>query len=289
MAAVRATSLVLLAALVLGPHPLVRAAEPETESAEQLYEDGRKAYRLGRYDEAVKKFERSYELSDQPLLLYNIALSYKRLYGISKEVSDLRRSKTVFEEFINVASADANLATEIDDARARLAEIDEEITRAESAAAAGKAANETSPTDPSPQDRKLRIGGAVAMGVGGGLLVAGVALGTYYVVRAPGFRDDIAQEKMMIADPACHAENPPSSCPSNAVDRLATHRKNLSQANLGIGLGFGLVAGLGVAAIVTGAVLFALGSRSKGAAANAFRIAPSVSPRLAGFEMSGRF
>jgi tetratricopeptide (TPR) repeat protein len=285
----RATCVVLFAALVLGPLPTVRAAEPESESAEQLYEDGRRAYRLGRYDEAVKKFERSYELSDQPLLLYNIALSYKRLYGISKEVSDLRRSKTVFEEFINVASADANLATEIDDARARLAEIDEEIARAESAEAARKPPPDSQPTEAEAQDRKLRLGGAVAMGVGGGLLVAGVALGTYYVVRAPGFRDDIALEKMMIDDPACRAEDPPPSCPANAVDRLATHRKNLAQANLGIGLGFGLVAGLGVAAIVTGAVLFARGNRKKGAAANAFRISPRLSPRLAGFEMSGRF
>jgi len=280
---------VLFAALVLGPLPQARAAEPGSESPEQLYEDGRKAYRLGRYDEAVKKFERSYELSDQPLLLYNIALSYKRLYGISKEVGDLRRSKTVFEEFINVASADSSLATEIDDARARLAEIDDEIARAESAEAARNPPPDPAPTETGAGDRKLRVGGAVAMGVGGGLLVAGVAVGTYYVVRAPGFRDDIRLEKEMIDDPACHAEDPPSGCPANAVARLATHRKNLTQAKLGIGLGYGLVAGLGLAAIIAGAVIFARGSRNKGAAANAFRISPTVGPRLAGAVMSGRF
>jgi tetratricopeptide (TPR) repeat protein len=284
----RATCAVIIAALVLGQTPIVRAAEPSSESAEQLYEDGRKAYRLGRYDEAVKKFERSYELSDQPLLLYNIALSYKRLYGISKDVGDLRRSKTVFEEFINVASADSSLATEIEDARARLAEIDAEIERAEAAEAARQAQNDKAPVDTdtgaAKRDRKLRVGGAAAMGVGGGLLVGGIALGTYYAVRAPGFREDIANEKEMLP-PECHPENPPASCPDDRVRRLAAFRKNLDQAKLGMGLGFGLVAGLGLAAIVTGAVLFARGSRTKGTSAKAVKISPTFS----GVVVSGKF
>ncbi len=285
----RATCALIIATLVLGQTPIVRAAEPTSESAEQLYEDGRKAYRLGRYADAVKKFERSFELSDQPLLLYNIALSYKRLYGISKDVADLRRSKTVFEEFINVASADASLATEVEDARARLGEIDEEIKRAEEAEAARQAQNAKPPVDTDPglaaRDRKLRVGGAVAMGVGGGLMVGGIALGTYYAIRAPGFRDDIAAEKEMLP-PECHPENPPATCPDDRVRRLAAFRKNLDQATLGMGLGFGLMAGLGVAAIVTGAVLYAKGSRSKGTAAAR---ALQISPTLTGMVVSGKF
>lgn len=285
----RATCAVIIAALVLGQTPIVRAAEPTEESAEQLYEDGRKAYRLGRYADAVKKFERSYELSDQPLLLYNIALSYKRLYGISKDVGDLRRSKTVFEEFINVASADASLATEIEDARARLGEIDDEIKRAEEAEAARQAQNNKAPVDddtgPSPRERKLRIGGAVAMGIGGGLVVGGIALGTYYAIRAPGFREDISNEKEMLP-PECHPANPPATCPSDRVARLAAFRKNLDQAELGMGLGFGLMAGLGVAAIVTGAVLYAKGSRRKGSAAAK---AVQISPTFSGVIVSGKF
>jgi tetratricopeptide (TPR) repeat protein len=286
----RATCAVIIAALVLGQTPIVRAAEPGSESAEQLYEDGRKAYRLGRYDEAVKKFERSYELSDQPLLLYNIALSYKRLYGISKDVGDLRRSKTVFEEFINVASADSSLSTEVEDARARLAEIDAEIERAEAAEAARQVQKDKAPVDTdtgaAKKDRQLRVGGAASMGVGAGLFVGGIALGTYYAVRAPGFREDIANEKEMLP-PECHPANPPASanCPEDRVRRLAAFRKNLDQAKLGMGLGFGLVAGLGVAAIVTGAVLFARGSRHKGASAKAVKI----SPTLTGVVVSGKF
>jgi hypothetical protein len=50
-----------------------------------------------------------------------------------------------------------------------------------------------------------------------------------------------------------------------------------------------LVAGLGVVAIIAGAVVFARGSRKKGAAANALQISPTLSPRLAGISMSGRF
>jgi tetratricopeptide (TPR) repeat protein len=279
----------LFVALVLGPLPRAHAAEPGVETPEQLYEDGRRAYRLGRYDEAVKKFERSYELSDQPLLLYNIALSYKRLYGISNAVADLRRSKTVFEEFINVASADTGLTTEIDDARARLAEIDEEIARAETAEPAKPPPSDAPPAG-SERERKLRLAGAITMGVGGGLVVAGVAMGTYYAVRAPGFRDRIrAVKEDEIADVDCEREDPPDGCPANAVARLQTERNNLRQAKLGIGLGYGLVAGVGVVAIIAGAVVFARGSRKKGAAANALQISPTLSPRLAGISMSGRF
>jgi hypothetical protein len=122
------------------------------------------------------------------------------------------------------------------------------------------------------------------MGVGAGLFVGGIALGTYYAVRAPGFREDIANEKDMLP-PECHPENPPASCPDDRVRRLAAFRKNLDQAKLGMGLGFGLVAGLGLAAIVTGAVLFARGSRHKGTSAKAVKI----SPTLTGMVVSGKF
>jgi tetratricopeptide (TPR) repeat protein len=287
----RATCALLVAALVLGQAPLVRAAEPETESAEQLYEEGRKAYRLGRYDEAVKKFERSYELSDQPLLLYNIALSYKRLYGISKQTADLRRSKTVFEEFINVASADTALTAEVEDARARLAEIDDEIAKAEKADAARQrpTTNGSPPADqgPSARDRKLRIAGAATMGAGGAMLVAGVIVGSVYVVYARGYREDVKSEKDQIDDPLCETSNPPPGCPASRVARLRFFRDKLDASNLGTALGYGLGAGLGLAAIVAGAVVFAKGSRRKRAATSAQRL--QISPTLGGAVISGRF
>lgn len=292
----RATCAVLIAVLSFGGDPLVARAgmvEPE-ESAEQLYEDGRKAYRLGRYEEAVKKFERSFELSDQPLLLYNIALAYKRLYSISKDVADLRRSKNVFEEFITVAQADTALQTEIDDARARLAELDQEISDAEAAAA--KSAPEPRPDtgdQPTigPKERKLRIAGAATMGVGGALLIGGIAMGTFFIVRASGFANDIRLEKEAIGDPMCTRDRPiqmlPMGCPADRVRRLATFRDNARAARLGAGLGFGLMGTLGVAALVTGAVLFAKGTPRAGKGRVADLL---VSPALDGsIVVSGRF
>jgi len=293
----RATCAVLIAVLSFGGVPLASHAgmvEP-TESAEQLYEDGRKAYRLGRYEEAVKKFERSFELSDQPLLLYNIALAYKRLYSISKDVADLRRSKNVFEEFITVAQADTALQTEIEDARARLAELDEEIAQAEEAAAKSRPGPTPATSDGptiGPKERKLRIAGAVTMGVGGALLLGGIGMGTFYAVRAGAFADDERREKEALPDTACHADAPIDElvmmgCPRDRVLRLATFRDNAKAARLGAGLGFGLVGGLGVVALVTGAVLFVKGTprAGKGRVAD-LRIAPALDGSIV---VSGRF
>jgi tetratricopeptide (TPR) repeat protein len=272
----RATSALLIAALVFGEVPQARA-EPETESAEQLYEAGRKAYRLGRYDEAVKKFERSYELSDQPLLLYNIALSYKRLYGISKDVADLRRSKTVFEEFITVAQSDTALATEIEDARARLAEIDDEIARAESAAAARPTQPNTDvdrpPATRTRREQQMRVAGISTLAAGAALVITGVAVGTYYVIQHKSYKSKLSEEM-----------STPSSPESHHQELLTSHRNNLDQAKLGMGIGFGLVGGLGLIGVVAGSVLLAKSS-SRGPAKQALRIAPTRS----GFVVSGRF
>lgn len=273
----RATSALLIAALVFGEVPQARA-EPESESAEQLYEAGRKAYRLGRYDQAVKKFERSYELSDQPLLLYNIALSYKRLYGISNDVADLRRSKTVFEEFITVAQSDTTLATEIEDARARLGEIDDEISRAESAAAARPTEPRTTDADRAPpvrtrREQRMRVAGISTLAAGAALLVTGVAVGTFYVTQYRSYKGKLRDEMDTASTPE-----------SYHLKLLASHRNNRDQAKLGIGIGFGLIGGLGLIGVVAGAVLLAKSS-SRRPAEHALRIAPTRS----GLVVSGRF
>lgn len=53
-----------------------QAQEPDAArdaAAREAFESGRNAYDLGRFSEALAAYERSYELSHRPLLLFNIA------------------------------------------------------------------------------------------------------------------------------------------------------------------------------------------------------------------------
>ena len=92
----RALPAALLAvSLSLSPLPrswaisTAQAAEPSGQSPEALYEVGRKAYRLGKFKDAVEKWEEAYALSEQPLLLYNISLAYKGLYTITDDLDEV--------------------------------------------------------------------------------------------------------------------------------------------------------------------------------------------------------
>jgi len=74
--------------LVLSAH--VAAAQAPTE-AERLYTEGQTAYDAKRYDEAVKAWERSYELSRLPALVFNIAQAYRLRGSCTKAVETYRK------------------------------------------------------------------------------------------------------------------------------------------------------------------------------------------------------
>src|SRR5687768_12497500 len=57
---------------------LAHAEGPPTE-AKELFEAARTAYNLGNFEEAVEKFKRGYELSEEPAFLYNVAQSYRQM------------------------------------------------------------------------------------------------------------------------------------------------------------------------------------------------------------------
>ena len=62
---------------------LLLAAAParaeETGQAHGLFREGRELYRQGRYDEAVKAYQRGYSLSGRPGFLFNIGLVYRKM------------------------------------------------------------------------------------------------------------------------------------------------------------------------------------------------------------------
>lgn len=289
----------LCAAVVSLSAPCARAATatgPATaaESPEKLYEDGRKDYRLGRFQDAIDKWERAYSQSELPLLLYNIALAYRQLYDVSADLEDLRKGKVVLKNFLVVAErdpdvdpADANLLMqEIDDLVAAHEKRLENDTPAP-VPEAGPPRDRPMPVPPSGEDpgRKLRIAGAATMGVGGVFVVAGVVLGVVFALKGREFRDDLANARTSDANGDPCSSDPLVTC--DAV--IETARDNGRAANLYSGVGFGLGAGLGVAAIVAGAVVFVQGNKRSAAWSSGRAARLRIAPSGLGLSVHGRF
>jgi Tetratricopeptide repeat len=81
----------LLAALVLAVASPARGNDSATEQARQHYEIGTRQYDLGHWDDAIREFEKAYELRPDPNFLYNMAQAYRRK-GDPKRALDLYRN-----------------------------------------------------------------------------------------------------------------------------------------------------------------------------------------------------
>ena len=316
-----------LAALLVASLPIASLAVPARAeaaslavepSAEELYEQGRKAYRLGKFKEAVDAWERSFAASDNPLLLYNISLAYRGLYGISGDLNDLKRARAVLENFIRVAEADTALQSEIGDAQTRITEIDKELKEAEEKARAQAKQNpdvpppRTGPTKDEIRGKRFRIAGAATMGVGGALIITGAAVGAYSAISGGDFRSklDAAKKsaKTMLVDAglseamadeciktanqgsqkegACRPTDPANQ----ALSDVANFRANGRKANTLAIVSFSVIGGLGLVGVITGAVLFAQGNRLRGKRVADLRVSPVIGGRsMTGLSLTGRF
>jgi hypothetical protein len=71
--------LLLLISICLVPWPVMADATPAARAqAKQHYEVGERSFRLGDFDEAIREWRHSYELSSVPMLLYNIGQAYRQ-------------------------------------------------------------------------------------------------------------------------------------------------------------------------------------------------------------------
>lgn len=79
----------MLLASILFVVSTVAAQDPPAGREEFLR--GQQAYEQGDYDTAVREWTRSYELSQQPLILYNLSLCYERMGRLGDAVEYLDR------------------------------------------------------------------------------------------------------------------------------------------------------------------------------------------------------
>jgi tetratricopeptide (TPR) repeat protein len=85
----------LLGVLVTAPAAYAQGAVAPEASAHdralQLFSDGKKAYKQGDFQTAIKDLEAAYELEPAPVLLYNLARAYEGIGELEKAVSAYER------------------------------------------------------------------------------------------------------------------------------------------------------------------------------------------------------
>jgi tetratricopeptide (TPR) repeat protein len=136
----RARRLALLACLIqIGAPALARtcgnggaahAAEPEAVArARELYKSGEKAFKAGRYEDALHDWETGYQLSNRPLFLLNMGHAERRR-------GQLANARTLYKRFL-LMEPETKLRGEIEGV---LGEIDSTLAEESGKAAAPAAA-----------------------------------------------------------------------------------------------------------------------------------------------------
>jgi tetratricopeptide (TPR) repeat protein len=280
-------------ALFVAPVSPAAAAPSEADMslARIEYDKGEKAYRLGQFQDAAVAFEKAYEKSGLPDILYNIGLSHLRWYDVDPDLAHLRKARVVFQNYIIEIQKNPELG-DLEEAEALIKQIDEKIAQHEQAAAAALEGERKGsvPVDYGPDPGKqLRLGGAIAMGVGGAMVVGGIVSGVVLGVRGQEFEENLKNSYAKHIELGCSANDARIEC-DRLDDEIAVYRRNGRTANaLAVGLSSSL-AGVGLIGIVAGAVLFVQGNKkTKRWEERQLSLVPSWGREGGGLVLSGRF
>ena len=272
------------------PSP-VRAAGPAVD-ADVLYEEGRKDFGAGFYKSAIEKFEAAHRKSKDPLILYNIGQSYKKLYDEEPKVEFLKKARGALRDYVAAIEKDPGLGADPDEVKPVLVKIDAELARLEPEEAPVGPVEEPTPV-PEPVDpgKKMRLAGLGLMGGGGAVLVVGGILGGVFAAkggRLSADLDDLYGEQTMMNCPASQADESPS-CAALRNEVAATRDDGVKANKLAV-VSFGVVGGLGALLLIGGIVSYSLGKkRSAEWKSEAETARLRVSPTFGGLLITGRF
>ena len=79
----------LMLPLLLGVS--VAVAQDDGQVAKQFYLNGKMLFEEERYEEAIIAWEKAYESSEKPVILYNIAVAYEKLESYQQAIDTLYR------------------------------------------------------------------------------------------------------------------------------------------------------------------------------------------------------
>ncbi len=230
----RAHLAALLAAVTLvatSPDVCAQNSKADRE-ARKLYLEGDKAYAEARYEAALDAFQRAYELSSRPALLYNIGNAFERL-GRHREAADTLR------EYLPHAkrSEKATIEKRIENLEKRAAEEEKAAAKPEpepDPEPKPAPRPEPAPAEPPPEpERPAPVLGYVLVGVGGAAILGGAIAGGL----ALGARSD--------ADAGCNESGGKRLCTAEASDAIDRDRTLSLIADVSFGVGL-IAAGVGV-------------------------------------------
>jgi hypothetical protein len=163
--------------------------DPTVVEAKAEYRAGSDAYALGNYEEAVLHFERAYELSQEPALLFNLGQSYTRWYDISNDVEHLKKARRLYENYVlNVGATGLDEQGQADaraDAQRRISEVDRLIAKHQDAANGTVGVDDESDK---PVHKKAWFWVAI---IGGAAVIGGVAAAVVVTTRPKGFEPEL--------------------------------------------------------------------------------------------------
>lgn len=248
----------LLLSHALAQSPPTAPAPPDQEAADtrarELFENGRSLYDEGRYEEAAVAWEEAWELSERPLLLFNLANAYERTarWGEALERLQLYRAFAAAGEAERIEARIRNLELRVADERSAEAErAQQDALRAaeEAARLMEQATTEAEHTrlEAELDAERLRAAQAEqaardaekpgipwpAVGIGA-VGVGGLAVGTVGVLRARGARSTL--------DGLCVDSGGQILCKDGADAELSRERSGRFLAVTGYGVGLAGVA-----------------------------------------------
>ena len=275
------------------PSPAV-AAGPATADADQLYEEGRKDFSAGFYKSAIEKFEAAHRKSKDPLILYNIGQSYKKLHDEEPKVEFLKKARGALRDYVAAIEKDPGLGADPEEVKPVLEKIEAELAKLETASQPEGPEPEPNLDVPAPTDpgKPLRLAGIGMMGGGGALLVVGGILGGVFAAKGRRLGDQLNgyyAEQTGNMCPATFIAGEASACTTLREDVKTTRADGL-KANTLTGVSFGVVGGLGALLLIGGIVSYSVGKKRSAAwNAESETARVRVAPTFGGLLIQGRF
>jgi tetratricopeptide (TPR) repeat protein len=226
----------IVIALVASMVPRLAVAD-ESSEAEQLYNQGQAAFDAKRYDDALAAWHRSFELSREPGLLFNLGQAYR----LRAQTGDCARAATAYRKFIaqDPMSSQRQIAEGFASDSEKCAAAEQPVSTTTTTIV--QAPIELGGPSRGKAGRTKQIAGITI--AGGGVLL--VATGLYFGRKASSLGDEVTTACTGGCDWAVYG-------PKDADGRSAEGKQYI-------------YGGLGVAAIIGGAVLVWLGSHERAA------------------------
>jgi tetratricopeptide (TPR) repeat protein len=157
------------------------------EQARQHFKVGQSMYQAGRFAEAGAEWDKAYELSGRPALLYNIYIAYR-------DAGDWNNAARALEEFLAKGEVSVEERPTL---QARLDVMKREIAEREAAAAAAAEAPAAEPAEPAAPaeepEQQASIVPWIVGGIGGAMVIAGIATGVVTLSKK-GEIDDACED-----------------------------------------------------------------------------------------------